>query len=174
MASTPNERTIHRPISGGCLCGAVRYRINFPVGSRWPPDCRKWTGALVLHLIAVKESQIDWSGATASSASQTPFTEYNSSPGCFRGFCSTCGSTLFWRSDDEKPSIEVCTGTVDEKWLLGERESESSMARIGGMGKELATPSHGMNWYQNVIEGVTDGIVGGTRYVETQKLGQIM
>lgn len=37
---------------------------------------------------------------------------YESSPGVRRGFCSRCGSTLFWDSS-ERPYIAVAAGSLD-------------------------------------------------------------
>jgi len=31
---------VHAPLSGGCLCGSVRYTIHFPSGSVYPPTVR--------------------------------------------------------------------------------------------------------------------------------------
>ena len=34
MAARPEK------ISGGCLCGSIRYDIKFPEGTSWPADVR--------------------------------------------------------------------------------------------------------------------------------------
>lgn len=78
--------------NGACLCGAVRFAVDGPLHA---PDachcsqCRRQTGhfwastdvarsALTLH----GEEHVKW---------------FSSSPRVERGFCSVCGSTLFWR-----------------------------------------------------------------------------
>ena len=35
MASTYD---VHENITGGCLCGKIRYEISFPAAASWPPE----------------------------------------------------------------------------------------------------------------------------------------
>lgn len=96
-------------ITGGCLCGGVRYRIEGPM-----PDvvachctqCRKTTGHFLasttvpterFHL--EKEETLTW---------------FNSSDIARRGFCSRCGANLFWDPLAED-RISVTAGTIDGK-----------------------------------------------------------
>jgi hypothetical protein len=43
-------------------------------------------------------------------------TEYASSDEGRRGFCSVCGSTLFWRSTQEPDCIAVTLGTLEPEY----------------------------------------------------------
>jgi hypothetical protein len=59
-----------------------------------------------------------WDLATSS------LKEYNSSPGCYRGFCGICSATIFWRSDERPYLIDVSVGILRapegsraESWL---------------------------------------------------------
>lgn len=38
---------------------------------------------------------------------------YEASHGVFYGFCSICGSSLFWRNDDEPQRWSIAAGTLD-------------------------------------------------------------
>jgi hypothetical protein len=76
-----------------------------------------------------------------------------------------------WRSE-ENSEIDLFLGTIDEKWLVGERvDSGSSTSdtvgptRKGGVGKTLGIPMNGHYYYENVITGVTDGLRGGKKYL---------
>lgn len=80
-----------RTTNGGCVCGAVRYTISGelrPVVYCHCEQCRRSSG----HFVA----------ATACRRSQLSFVSdaglawYRSSPQAERGFCKTCGSSLFW------------------------------------------------------------------------------
>ncbi|KAI9872940.1 MAG: hypothetical protein M1830_001039 [Pleopsidium flavum] len=161
---------LHPPITGGCLCGQVRYTIHFPAGSKWPPDphtcqctqCRKGLGALMGHYITISATQITWTDTNST------FKRFNSSPNAYRGFCANCGSTLTWQNEKEIPGeIELLTGTVDEKWLVGTKDGE-------GVGRELCEPRGGNFWFANAIKGVTDEVRGGKKFVEGSVLGTTM
>jgi hypothetical protein len=76
---------------GSCLCGAVRFEV---MGALNPPDachcsqCRKNSG----HFFAstdVPRSAVKIDGVEN-------VTWFRSSQKVRRGFCSTCGSSLFW------------------------------------------------------------------------------
>lgn len=92
---------------GSCLCGAVAYEVNGPlrnvVGCHCN-QCRKTTG----HFLA----------ATAASFSDFRLTRedglawYRSSDTAKRGFCGTCGSTLFWQADG-RDYIAIAAGSLD-------------------------------------------------------------
>jgi len=134
--------------------------------------CRKWTASLVAQFIVVRPSQI-----TPGLASFPSYREYSSSPRRFRGFCGACGSPLIWRSEDKTDTLDLYLGTIDEKWLVGEKVEGSEektkfgvqTKRQGGYGKEFGTPSQFQFYYENAIEGVTDILKGGKKYLTENK-----
>ena len=94
--------------NGSCLCGSVRYTISgclSNVTACHCRQCRKQTG----HYYAAAradESQFQISDAKGL------IKWYRSSDEASRGFCSHCGSALFWKSDDS-PYLSVLVGSID-------------------------------------------------------------
>ncbi len=91
--------------SGGCLCGAVSYRVTGPlrdVVACHCGQCRRTSGHHVAAT-AVARDAVLIDGAV---------TWYASSPDARRGFCGRCGSNLFW----ERPGsgrISIFAGTLE-------------------------------------------------------------
>jgi hypothetical protein len=95
---------------GGCMCGAVRYEAEGPlreVSVCHCAQCRKWHGGVPAY--------------TATARSKFKFTKgaeqvawYDSSSFAKRGFCRTCGSSLFWQGND-RPHISIAAGSLDGK-----------------------------------------------------------
>ncbi len=86
---------------GSCLCGEISYVASGqvrPVVYCHCSQCRKQTG----HFVAatdVDDRNLDVLGAQQ-------LTWFASSPSAKRGFCSKCGSLLFWKADgSERTSI---------------------------------------------------------------------
>lgn len=102
MSSAP---TVHM---GSCLCGEVAYEIEGPlrpvVGCHCV-QCRKTSG----HYVAATQGY--WDRLTFSD--DAGLTWYASSETASRGFCGTCGSSLFWRRHDDE-MISICAGTLDD------------------------------------------------------------
>lgn len=75
--------------TGGCACGAVRYHVHGPLRDVIDchcSDCRHATGHHAAMTAAARDDvevtgEVRW---------------WDSTPGTRRGFCSTCGSPLFW------------------------------------------------------------------------------
>ncbi|QKD58626.2 Mss4-like protein [Fusarium oxysporum Fo47] len=139
-----NNQDTPSAITGGCLCSAIRYTVNFNEEYPWPPTssacqctmCRKWTSSLIAQFLVISPKQISPALGTFAS-----FKEYMSSPGRFRGFCGDCGTSLTWRSADYTPIFDLYLGTLDEKYLVGD----------GVVAKTLATPNGTQYWMQNSI-----------------------
>ena len=91
---------------GGCLCGAVRYRVKGPLGEAHGCHCslcRRQSGHYIVGV------HIEWPNVEIED--ETALSWYESSPGIKRGFCSRCGSKLFWVSDFYSA---LCAGSIDE------------------------------------------------------------
>ena len=94
--------------SGGCLCGGVRYRVDGrldDVGACHCSQCRRTTGHYFVSTTCDRS-------ALAFKADET-LAWYRSSPGARRGFCSRCGSSLFWERLGED-RIDILAGTLDQ------------------------------------------------------------
>lgn len=93
--------------TGSCLCGDVVYNVTGPlrpvVGCHCV-QCRKTTG----HFMAATGANL----ANFTITNDTGLKWYRSSDTAKRGFCGTCGSTLFWQADG-KDYIAIAAGTID-------------------------------------------------------------
>ena len=128
-----------------------------------------------------------WSTSDGPSTSAFPseLVEFHSSAHGRRSFCGTCGSALSWRHDECPQEIEILIGTIDEKWLIGdrtERVKSEDLANVGvwdkvlqeegDIGKDLSYPAHGNYFFRNAIKGVTDKKMGGgNTWVENTERG---
>jgi hypothetical protein len=86
-------------ITGGCLCGALRFTAKgqpYRVGLCHCLDCRKNHGALFHASAIYPETAVTITGEVTS---------YHD-----RSFCPTCGSPVFAHIDDE---IGINLGTLD-------------------------------------------------------------
>lgn len=92
---------------GSCLCGAVRFEV---AGELPPPDachcsqCRRQSG----HFWA----STDVPRAALTLEGGDRLTWYQASDKVRRGFCSTCGSFLFWEPIG-RDKIAVAMGAFD-------------------------------------------------------------
>jgi hypothetical protein len=94
--------------TGGCQCGAVRYRIEGPLGTAGFCHCRmcqKAFGSLGAPLVSVPRQRFRWTRGEP--------TEFRSSPIVARGFCRDCGTPLYM-SEDGDSVIEIAIGTLDD------------------------------------------------------------
>lgn len=95
-------------LQGRCLCGTVRFRVEAP--TLWCAHCH-CTMCQRAHGAAF----VTWVGAVAARATIEGATLrwHRSSPEAERGFCSTCGSTLFFRSSRWPGELHVVRANFD-------------------------------------------------------------
>lgn len=93
--------------TGSCLCGAVKYEVHGPlrnVVACHCEQCRKQTGTYMSATAArdedlkiTKDRGLKW---------------YRSSDTARRGFCSECGSVLFWKGEG-RDYTAIAAGSLD-------------------------------------------------------------
>ena len=96
---------------GGCLCGSVRYRADVdPINERICHCrlCQKAIGAAFNARVLFRIDEITIEG---------PLATVNTSPDLKRGFCPSCGTTMFSRRDSAG-IIGVTTGSLDDPTLF--------------------------------------------------------
>ncbi len=97
-------------VKGSCLCGAVKFGLELP--SKWCAQChctlcRKSHGAGYVTWVGFEESRF------TLLEGQQELTWYASTPRAQRGFCSNCGSSLFFKSEQWAGEIHVALGCLD-------------------------------------------------------------
>ncbi len=94
--------------TGGCFCGAVRYRVNGPlrgIVNCHCTQCQKLNGSFGAHSKAltrdiemIHDQGLVWYQITDSAS---------------RGFCGLCGSPLFWEARGQS-GTGIIAGTLDQ------------------------------------------------------------
>ena len=98
-------------IKGGCLCGAVTYKISGEpifVGHCACENCQKATGGGHSSIAAFPEASVTEHGALTSFAA----TGDSGEPITYQ-FCPTCGSRLFTRATVMPNVMMVTLGTME-------------------------------------------------------------
>lgn len=92
-------------MTGGCLCGAVRYRVTGPLRE-----------IVACHCSQCRRSSGHCTAATAAAWTDVEIAGevawFASSAGIRRGFCPVCGSTLFWDGHGGA-RLSIFAGTLD-------------------------------------------------------------
>ena len=120
-------------ITGGCMCGAVRYEAEGEPQHNalcHCTDCRRAAGAPMVGWALFPQDRVTITGTPA---------DYNSSGDVHRRFCGTCGTGLFFYSESMFPGmVDIQAATFDEpdalapsaciqladapKWMMGVAE----------------------------------------------------
>jgi hypothetical protein len=99
-------------ITGGCLCGAVRYEARgkplFAVHCHCR-DCQRASGTGHVPVMGMPKSLFKVTGIT-NSYSVKGISGLNS----IRYFCPTCGSLLFGAPEAASDAISIYVGTLDD------------------------------------------------------------
>ncbi len=93
--------------TGGCLCGAIRYRMTgdaVHTNICHCTQCQRQTGSLIGAFATFPVDHFELLRGEPAS--------YRASDFATRQFCAGCGSTLFWRADGA-PEIDCFLGTLD-------------------------------------------------------------
>ena len=103
--------------SGSCLCGAVTYTLKArpeTAGACHCSMCRKFSGGVYIAMTCQPDN-ITFTG-------QGQIGTYTSSTWAERGFCRTCGSSLYYRVTAEGPyegTYHLAFGTLDDSKGMG-------------------------------------------------------
>lgn len=123
--------------SGGCQCGAVRYRATAFLDSSHICHCRmcqKAVGNFFAALIGIPREAFEWTrGAPALFQSSDPVT---------RGFCRTCGTPLLYDYADSK-HLNVTTGSLDNPAQFPPQVQFGNEARMPWFGDLCSLPQEG-------------------------------
>ena len=97
-------------MSGGCLCGGVRYQITGEcrdIINCHCENCRRTHGHIAAYT-SVRQSELKFT------CQHTLQWYHDESPDTFRGFCNCCGASLFWDARDGRGKISVAAGSMDD------------------------------------------------------------
>lgn len=110
MAETKPDTA--KDVTGGCLCGKVRYRVRTESDEAYYCHCRMCQLAFGNTRVAwfnVPQAALTWDGGEP--------TYYASSKFARRGFCGTCGTPLSFAYVDSK-RMDVSVGSLDDPSVL--------------------------------------------------------
>lgn len=103
-------------VVGGCLCGALRYRLTGPsrrVVQCCCKDCQKATGTGHTTIIAVHRDQLALEGTPRT------FTNEGDTGGkVTRHFCGTCAGRIYTSGDLPGDIILVQSGSLDDPNII--------------------------------------------------------
>lgn len=100
-------------ISGQCLCGAVTFEVDAPenhLGDTrycYCTECRRANGSAFSANVPVPYA--NYRLITGEDA----ISEYESSPGTIRAFCSKCGSPVHGKKAEDSDHIRIRLGTLE-------------------------------------------------------------
>ena len=114
-------------MSGGCLCGAVRYEVQSEPLMQLVchcSHCQKQAGSAFSTIVGVVEQAV-----TVTKGAATSYVDHGESGKAVeRQFCGTCGSPLFSKVEVSPGMIWVKSGTLDDSKIACKVETGRAIA----------------------------------------------
>lgn len=126
-------------ITGGCLCGAVKYRLTGPLGDIVHchcETCRKTHSSAFSSVAAVADTDFQLLEGAGK------LSRFESSPGKLRWFCQNCGSHIYAKRE----------GTAHVILRLGSLDNDSLNVENTPRERSHIWTSQQARWYQNDTE----------------------
>lgn len=123
-AATPRLRRYPITVTGGCQCGAIRYRATEMLDNAHLCHCRmcqKAVGNAFAALVAAPREALTWTRGTPA--------RFRSSAHVDRGFCRDCGTPLFYE-DLQATRINLTIGSLDQPGLFPPKVNDSIEGRL--------------------------------------------
>jgi hypothetical protein len=120
--------------TGGCQCGAVRFRISGKLGRPSICHCRmcqKQFGGFFSALVTAPDEGMEWTRGEPS--------YFQSSINIERGFCKNCGTPMTYRHPG---GLELAIGTFDDRSDLAPQIQVNYAARIPWVETIFDQPVH--------------------------------
>jgi len=99
------------PLTGGCLCGRVRYEVTEPLVSAGYCHCKRCqrrTGTAASFSVRIVP------GSLRILSGEELIHSFEPPDGFAKVFCSDCGSALWSRNPEDPDVISIRLGTFDE------------------------------------------------------------
>jgi hypothetical protein len=122
-------------ITGGCQCGAVRFRVEGELGEASICHCRmcqKATGGLFGPYVGAPDGALAWTRGAPK--------RFQSSNKVSRGFCADCGTPLTFEYDNRH--IGLAIGALDRPSDVRFSEQLASPAQLPSFETLAALPVH--------------------------------
>lgn len=122
------------PRTGGCQCGAVRFRVHGQLGRPSICHCRmcqKQFGSFFSALVTVPSEGVVWTHEEPS--------YFQSSVNIDRGFCARCGTPLTYRHPG---GLEIAIGAFDDRSDLKPQIQVNHAARLPWVDTLFDAPVH--------------------------------
>ncbi|SFB58133.1 Uncharacterized conserved protein [Rhizobium sp. NFR07] len=129
MTRPAHERT------GGCQCGAVRFRIRGELGRASICHCRmcqKAFGGFFGPLVTAPRDGVEWTRGEPR--------YFQSSVNIDRGFCENCGTPLTYRTPS---TLDIAIGAFDERDDLAPKVQVNHHFRLPWIETIFDAPVHG-------------------------------
>lgn len=140
------DSTASDVLTGGCLCGAVRYEARPDAREGYYCHCRMCQlafGNTRAAFINLRKDQVTWTGA--------PPTRYASSKIALRGFCGNCGTPLtfeYLASDH----MDLSVGSFDEPSVLRPVAHSAVESRIAAWHVPDGLPEERLDQNERITE----------------------
>lgn len=111
-------------VTGGCQCGAVRYRASAMLDNAHLCHCRmcqKAVGNIFAALVAAPNDALEWTRGEPGT--------FRSSAHVDRGFCAGCGTPLYYR-DLESERTNLTIGSLDDPKAFPPKRQMGSEGRV--------------------------------------------
>jgi hypothetical protein len=127
-------------ITGGCLCGKIRYTANTDplfVGVCHCRDCQKFTGSAFATVVGLRKSAVMMTGSLRG------FTKRgDSGKPIVRLFCPECGSSVMDEAEMMPSVVMIAAGTLDDAtWVKPTTQvycsSSQTWVELGGQIKRF-------------------------------------
>ncbi|UYV16587.1 GFA family protein [Porphyrobacter sp. ULC335] len=122
--------------TGGCQCGAIRYRIMVRSAAAHLCHCRmcqKASGNIFAALVCVPKTEVSWTRGSPAA--------WRSSSQVDRGFCPACGTPLFY-DDVSSDTISFMVGSFDEPSRFPPDSHHGIESRVSWFASLSEIPDH--------------------------------